>query len=305
MKKILIIGCLAILLAACLPVQTTQDSDAEIATRVAQILTTFPTWTPQPTNEPTSTSQPTSTLQPPTATSEVTNTPVVVDATATVTLNSTQAVAATQTAAVVLPTATLQVGDPRSTLGAPTWTDLMDKSDNWPTGTNTFTSIAFGNGELELTALTEVSGWRLNGTSLTNAYIEMTGKLESCSGLDRYGIIFRVPILNDADQGYLFGITCDGQYYLLSYDGKIGVNGTTTGLVWYTSNAAIVAGANKTNRIGVLFKGTSIKLYANGVLLKEITDSTFSKGYFGIFVRKEVTDKLKAKITEMDYWVIQ
>lgn len=42
MKKILIIGCLAIMLAACLPVQTTQDSDAEIATRVAQIFNDLP-----------------------------------------------------------------------------------------------------------------------------------------------------------------------------------------------------------------------------------------------------------------------
>ncbi len=303
MKKILILGCLAILLAACLPIQSTQNSEAEIQTRVAQILTTFPTETPEPTNPP-PTPQPTPTVQPPTATVGVTNTPVVVEATTTATLNNTQAIASTQTASVMTPTATLMVGDPRATLGSPSWTDLMDKSDNWPTGTNMYTSIAFGNGEMDLTALTEVSGWRLTGTSLTNAYIEMTGKMETCSGIDRYGIIFRVPVLVDANQGYLFGITCDGQYYLLSYDGTIGVNGTTNGLVWYTSNAAIVAGANKTNRIGVLFKGNSIKLYANGVLLKEITDSTFSKGYFGVFVRKETTNNLKAKITEMDYWVI-
>jgi hypothetical protein len=227
------------------------------------------------------------------------------------TLNATQAIAATQTAAVASATATFTpnptyaTGDPRSTLGNPTWTDTMDNSNNWFSGTDSFTSLSFSNGEMVLSALSNVSGWRLAlGTpTLSNVYVELTGKLVTCVANDSYGIIFRIPTLA-ADQGYLFGITCEGQYYLKSFNGKIGVNGTTVIIVDYTSNAAIVAGSGKSNRIGVWVKGTTIRLYANGILLKEVTDNTFASGYIGVFIRKGVTEGLIARVTEMDYWVL-
>ena len=312
MKKALIFITGALLLTACFPIQATQSQD-EINTRVAQVLTTFPTATTAPTLPPTATPvPPTATVQPsPTATLEASATPLLAQPTTGPTLNATQAIAATQTAAVASATATFTpnptyaTGDPRSTLGNPTWTDTMDNSNNWFSGTDSFTSLSFSNGEMVLSALSNVSGWRLalNTPTLSSAYIEMTGKLVTCTANDSYGIIFRIPSLA-ADQGYLFGITCDGQYYLKSFDGKTGVNGTTVVIADYTSNAAIVAGSGKSNRIGVWVKGTTIRLYANGILLKEVTDNTFASGYIGVFIRKGLTEGLIARVTEMDYWVL-
>ena len=313
MKKLFIFIALALALTACFPA-TPANNEAEIQTRVAQVLTTFPTSTPAPTLPPTATPVPPTETLAPTATSTqaATSTPLIAQPTLAVTLNPTQIVAATQTAAVttatttVTPNPTYQTGDPRATLGNPTWTDPMDNGGNWPMAVSDFTSISFNGGEMVLTTLSNVSGWRLAGgtDSLSSAYIEMTGKLVTCASNDSFGIIFRVPVLGDANKGYLFGIQCDGQYYLKSYDATLGVNGTTVVIVTPTANPAIVAGAGKTNRIGVWMKGTTMKLYANGVLLKELTDSTFSKGYFGAFIRKGVTNELTARITEMDYWII-
>ncbi len=311
MKKALIFIVGALLLTACFPIQATQSED-EINTRVAQILTSFPTATTAPTFPPTYTPiPPTETPQPsPTATLEPSATPLLAQPTAGLTLNATQAMAATQTAAVAIATATFTpnptyaAGDPRSTLGNPTWSDTMEDARNWPMGVNDYTSIAFNNGELALTALkSNVSGWRLAGTiSLNSVYIEQTGKMVACATNDSYGIIFRVPILADSNKGYLFGIQCDGQYYLKSYDATRTPD--TVVIVQPTANAAIIAGSGKTNRIGVWAKGNTIKLYANGILLQQLTDSTFATGYLGVFVRKGVTDGLTARITEMDYWIL-
>ena len=208
------------------------------------------------------------------------------------------------TTATFTPNPTYAAGDPRSTLGNPTWSDTMEDARNWPMGVNDYTSIAFNNGELALTALkSNVSGWRLAGTiSLNSVYIEQTGKMVACATNDSYGIIFRVPILADSNKGYLFGIQCDGQYYLKSYDATRTPD--TVVIVQPTANAAIIAGSGKTNRIGVWAKGNTIKLYANGILLQQLTDSTFATGYLGVFVRKGVTDGLTARITEMDYWIL-
>jgi hypothetical protein len=81
-------------------------------------------------------------------------------------------------------------------------------------------------------------------------------------------------------------------------------NPDTVSIVPPTANAAIVAGSGKTNRIGVWVKGTTIRLYANGILLKEVIDNTFASGYIGVFIRKGVTEGLIARVTEMDYWVL-
>jgi hypothetical protein len=311
MKKALIFIAGALLLTACFPIQATQSED-EINTRVAQVLTSFPTSTAAPTFPPTYTPvPPTETLQPsPTATQQqATATPLLAQPTTGATLNATQAAATTQTAAVAsatvtfTPNPTYASSDPRSTLGNPTWSDPMDDARNWPTGVNEFTSIAFNSGELALTTLSNVSGWRLAGTiSLNSVYIEQTGKLVTCADSDSYGIIFRVPVLAESNKGYLFGITCDGQYYLKSFDATRTPD--TIVIVQPTSNPAIVAGSGKTNRIGVWAKGNTIKLYANGILLHELTDSTFSQGYFGVFIRKSVTDGLTSRITEMNYWIL-
>ena len=308
---ILLVG---ILTACSLPLTsapTSSVSDSEMATRVAKILTEMPS--------PTS-ALPTGELPPViTEAPQETETPMVITATAG---EATPVTVATETPIVVLPTATATTipatpttgltqvpeftpppDNPRSKLGTADWTDNMDDSTFWPTGPDTYTSIDFSNGKLKLTGLTTTDGWRLASTEkLNNFYLEMTVSTGNCSGNDRYGFIFRVPVLREANKGYLFGFSCDGKYSLREWDATIGSKGQMTTHINWTSSSAIQSGSNKTNTMGVMAVGDRIILYANGVMLSEVKDATFTEGNFGLFIGARDTNNFSIFVDEMAYW---
>src|SRR5512135_1489343 len=181
MKRLSVFLLIAILLSACGSSPTATVSDSEMATKVAQILTSMPTSTgavpkdltptaglptiaptqPQPTQAPTQAPTVKPTQPAPTATATQvppTATPTKVPPTAT-----------------TGPTPTLVSGDPRASLGNPTWRDTMTNSNNWPTGEDTagFTDIDFTDGTLRLKALKAMDGWRIAvSDKLADFYLE-------------------------------------------------------------------------------------------------------------------------------------
>jgi hypothetical protein len=205
------------------------------------------------------------------------------------------------------PTATLDPKDPRARLGSPTKRDTMDSAEawTWPTGTSEFTTMDFKDGQMVFTGPTTKLGWRLAnpaGYGLGNMYLEMVVNSGSCGANDQYGVLFRSPVLQDADRGYLFGFTCDGRYALRRWDGKDGEKGKMTWLKQWTADKAIVSGANQNNRMGLLVSGSRISLYANGVLLAEFTDATWTAGYLGVYIGAVDTKNYTIRIDEMAYW---
>ena len=205
------------------------------------------------------------------------------------------------------PTPTVSKDDPRTKLGNSSSTDTLDDASKWawPTGQNEFTSVDFSTGALNLTALKEITGWRLSnpaGEAFTNLYLEATIKTGNCASSDQYGLIVRVPDLKDADQGYLFGFTCDGHYSLRLWDGKLGAKGQMTRLIDWTSSKAINAGSNQVNRMGILMSAGRMILYANGTLLGEATNNSFASGYFGLFIGAPQTPDFTIHVDEMSYW---
>lgn len=299
-RTIPILLLVAILIAGC---QSPSSSDTDVQTRVAAILTDIPTNTPFPATATATVRLPTVAL--PTATEEPTETPTEEPPLETPTNTPEPGVTFTPPLPTntLLPSPTSPAGDPRVTLGAATWTDPMDNGNYWPVGADEFTSLSVAGGEMTFTALSTTNGWRLASTpSLTNFYLEFSGRMTNCKGMDSMGLIFRVPNLKEANRGYLFGITCDGTYYLKAWDGIAFPEPTMTQIVYPHSNKAIVKGADQTNRIGVLASGSSLKLYVNGVQVHEITDETYNKGYFGIFINPDKSTNLTAKIDEISYW---
>jgi hypothetical protein len=241
------------------------------------------------------------------ATATVENTPEVQAPAATATTAPENTATPTATAQPAGPTPTLDPSDPRTRLGSPKSTDPMDNASAWiwPTGTDQFTSATFSNGWQILTSLDEKDGWRIAnpaGREFTNTYIEASFKTNTCSGSDHYGIILRVPVLREPDQGYLFGVTCDGRYSLRRWNSKVQPKGEMKRLVEWTASPAINAGSNQTNRLGIYAVGKRLILYANGKLLTEVQDSTFASGYFGLFVGYDVTEDLIIQVDEMSYW---
>jgi hypothetical protein len=183
----------------------------------------------------------------------------------------------------------------------------MDNPDTWvwPTGTDQFTTGTFGNGFQSVVALTGTDGWRMAnplGREFANLYLEATIRTTTCSGSDHYGMIFRVPVVHEPDQGYLFGVTCDGRYSLRRWNSDIGPRGEMRWLVNWTNTAAIATGSNQTNRLGVMMVGSRILLYSNGTLLTEVSDNQYPSGYFGVFVGADNTERLTIMIDEMAYW---
>jgi hypothetical protein len=327
---------LLILLAGCsvlqsLPTQEGGDgglgstptlSDVEMQTQIAMMLTAMPTSTLPP-QEPTATAPlptlPADTQAPANTEAAATEIPPTeaAEATATqqpptATVQPTQGADPTEpsptaTQQPAAPTFTPPANDPRTRLGASTSTDPMDNARAWvwPTGNDTFTSGDFSNGNYLLTANSGVDGWRMAnpvGRDFENIYLEATIRTGTCQGSDHYGLILRVPVLREPDQGYLYGFTCDGRYSLRRWDGEAGPKGDMDWLVNWTTSSAISAGSNQLNRLGIFAVGNRLILYANGVLLTEVTDSTFPNGYFGVFVGSDETEDLTIQVDEMSYW---
>ncbi len=205
------------------------------------------------------------------------------------------------------PTPTLDPKDPRASLGSPTKRDTMDDSQAWiwPTGASEYTSMEFKDGQMVFTGLTGKLGWCLSnpaGYGLGNMYLEMQVNSGNCGANDQYGILFRSPVLQEADRGYLFGFTCDGRYALRRWDGKDGEKGKMTWLKQWTADKAILSGSNQNNRMGLLLSGSRITLYANGVYLADFTDATWTAGYLGVYIGGIDTKNYAIRIDEMAYW---
>jgi len=318
MKRIFDLLLIAVLLSACGAKQTPAISDAEMQTKVAGILTAMPsatggtapnvvTATPGlPTVPPTAApSQPAATTAPATVapTTASTQVPVATATQPAATAAPTVAPTATLPAVIATPAPTLAAGDPRATLGQPTWQDKMDTSDNWPTGPDPagFSDIDFKNGALLLTALKPSDGWRMGvSDSLTNFYLEETVNTASCSGKDRYGMIFRVPVVSNPDKGYLAAFTCDGQY---SFRKWVGPDKSMLALTIWKTNSAIKTGPNQVNRLGVLVQGSKMTLYANGIELTSVSDPSYTDGFFGLFAGSITSSTYTVSVDEVDYWV--
>lgn len=284
MRKITLIFLLGtLLLTGCnLPTSPmiTPTGDA-VATQVSQLLTQAPTQAILPV---TATVQPGATLQP---------SPTVATATPTHTLVPTSA----------QPSPTPPPGDPKNSLGTPTWHDALDSGKSFYQYENDNTKVTLDNGALALTGV-QSNGWL--GWSLTfshkaqNAYIEAVFTTQTCSGADMYGLVFRIP--DSADKGYFFGVTCEGKYNLHARDFT---NNTDTTLIESTANSAILAGSGQTNRVGVMANGNQLRLYVNGELLKEITDSTYlDAGNFGALIAANATPGFTVRMEEISQWVL-
>ncbi len=268
------------LLAACnMPFGGTSQPTVDlVATQVAVNLTQTAV-NVQPTQPPTSvpaTPVPTNTLAVPTAT----NTP-------------------TQTLTPE-PSPTFPPTDPSLSLGTPTFKDNFANGKSWGLDTpydDGNTRVEIKDNSMVLTSYKAVGwhGWRVSYLKPKNFYLEATIKVGTCSGADIYGLIFRSP---DDQSGYWFGVTCDGQYNLLTFDGT-----NFEYLIKAKSNADIQAGSNQTNRLGAMVQGNKIALYMNGKLLEEITDSTYpNAGTYGLWIAGWKTLSFSFACTQLAYW---
>lgn len=195
------------------------------------------------------------------------------------------------------PSPTPVPGDPAAELGAPDWTDDFTTGGNWAFYTDEFASFQLASGGLRMTALQTGprNSWMLAVPRPPDYYLEVTARPGDCSGKDRYGVIFR----SDANVGYLFAFSCDGQYSLRRWNGT-----RALALVDWTSSPAIHSGSNQTNRLGLRVEGGTFTLYANGVRLGEVSDGSLTETGFGLFIGAENTDDFSVLVERVAYWIL-
>ncbi len=183
-------------------------------------------------------------------------------------------------------------------LGAPTWTDAMNSAANWFLVDTADTRFRMKDGALEMTAITPgaLDAWGLSQRpAVDDFYLEVDFRTgETCSGLDRYGVIVRAP---SPSKGYVFGFSCDGRFRLYLWDGA-----TYTGLQEWRVSPVIRTGPGKSNTLGIWVKGAQFKLYANGQLLASVQEDTFGEGQFGLFIASDETPKFKVRVEEVRFW---
>ena len=209
---------------------------------------------------------------------------------------STPTASATQTPTQTL-IPTLADEDPVLKLGNPTWSTTFKDDSQWYTFETEQTRFEIEDNALVMTAKRSNSyeNWSMAWPVLTDFYLEITGTTDdSCSGKDRYGMIFRAP---DPEQGYLVGISCDGSYRVRTWDGE-----NFEELLGWQASEYILTGANQTNRLGVMADGSKLSVYINGHLVDEVEDDTYSKGKFGTFIASENTPNFSVAVSKAAYW---
>jgi hypothetical protein len=277
MKKIFAVLVLILLLTSCnLPIgQPTQDPAALVATRVAQTLAAAPV----------STDSPTMSVLPTTAlpTAEL------------------PTVSPTETATTT-PTSTTSPADPKLTLGSATYFNTFSNSSGFDLASpyvDDAVNLSIHDGVMDFSSLAEDRGkrWRLTYPTPTDFYLEATFRSVNCSGYDHYGLVSRAPNYYDGF-GYYIAFSCNGQYYVQKWDD----GGTSTVINW-TPDSHILAGSGQTNRLGVWVDGSNFRLYANGVLIKEFSDSSLTAGgHYGIFGSALDSANFTFRVEEIAHW---
>ena len=103
------------------------------------------------------------------------------------------------------------------------------------------------------------------------------------------GLFFRVSTdVFDEYSGYLFEITTSGKYRISLFSQRI--TATITPLKNWTSSPALRQGYAANNTLQVIAQGSSLSLYANGVFLVQLADSTYTSGLIAFFA---TTDGIK------------
>lgn len=198
------------------------------------------------------------------------------------------------------PTPTSPPGDPRETLGSPSWENNFNSSANWHTYQDSSSKVEIKGGKLILKVFQaeNYEYWGFSVPELEDFYLEYTGAFgESCGGKDRFGMIFRSPKDN---KGYLFGISCDGHLRLSAWDGE----DYTTLQNWQKSEY-IQTGPGAENRLGIKAKGTTLTGYINGHEVVSKKSDLFEKGRFGAMFAAAETPGFQAEITYAAYWTLK
>ncbi len=169
--------------------------------------------------------------------------------------------------------------EPTSTGGVLFSDDFSNPSSGWETGDYSGGWVEYQTGALHIEDSTYDDG--CSYSDLYRYYSDLVIEVETwlVAGTDDNWQQVFCRCVDDSNY-YNFGISADG-YYAIS----VWKNGVRTGLSGSpTWSSHINEGWDEVNLMRVECEGDTLRLYANGHLLSEVTDSSFSSGYVGLGV---------------------
>jgi serine/threonine protein kinase len=142
--------------------------------------------------------------------------------------------------------------------------------------------------ELDAYHVKEGTDWHgCKETSNTYQNVTLTVNTQILSGLSG-GLFFRVSTdVFGEYSGYLFEITTSGKYRISLFSQRI--SATITPLKNWTFSAALRQGYAASNTLQVIAQESSLSLYANGVFLVRLADSTYTTGLIAFFATTDGT----------------
>ncbi|MEE4195067.1 MAG: hypothetical protein V2J07_07705 [Anaerolineae bacterium] len=199
--------------------------------------------------------------------------------------------------------------DPAACGGSPDWEEQFDDGAyNMTVGENTLSNAQVVDDLYVFSAKSmNTPAWRTVNTgsgALGLSYVETMFKNQTChSNSDAAGMIFRATDVYNPDQGYLFGITCDGQYYVDMWNGEALPGGEMYSIVPLKASDAINKGSDKANRLGVMndTDGRTV-LYINGMPVDEFTSVIFADGYAGIMAEPASSSGFSISVDYIKVW---
>jgi hypothetical protein len=192
-------------------------------------------------------------------------------------------------------TATVEM---RPRVGNVIFEDDFSSSGAWQLGESPRGTVALGIGELTI-ALVEprvyLSSTRTEPT-FGNFYVEITTSPSLCSGLDEYGLLFRVRSQGDF---YRYSLSCDGQVRL---DRVVGGTGGSP-QPWLVS-ASVPRGAPSSSRLGVWAVGKELRFFINDEFQFAVSDPYHSSGLLGVFARSAGDNAVTVSFSDLKVYQI-
>ncbi|MGZ6386375.1 MAG: hypothetical protein ACXWOL_13175, partial [Ktedonobacteraceae bacterium] len=176
-----------------------------------------------------------------------------------------------------------------ATSGSPVYLDALNNAEsantveaNWDQNSK----CVFGQDGYHVKEGTNWHGCKESSNFYQNMALTVNARiLSGVSG----GLFFRVSTdVFGEYSGYLFEITTSGKYRISLFSQRI--TATITPLKNWTSSPALRQGYATNNTLQVIAQGSSLSLYANGVFLVQLADSTYTSGLIAFFA---TTDGVK------------
>ena len=167
----------------------------------------------------------------------------------------------------------------RPQIGSPLLEDDFSSHKGWSVSQSDVGSVAYGKDELTI-AIGETNAYLFSVREepiFTDFYLEITAEPNLCSGLDEYGVLFRV---SPAIDYYRFSLSCDGQVRLDRVSG-----GTASSPQPWLLSGAVPPGAPSTSRLGVSAIGEEMRFFVNGQYQFTVRDPLLTSGGVGVFAR--------------------